>query len=119
MSSTKLTPIDILKRRKIRLQVKSDALIDILEDNFTYLQNNAVSLASETAADTFISKLPPFVQSLLGKGHKVPWSEALPSSDKLSGIAMGALDFLPILFRGKKGIVATLLIRMIKKLMKS
>lgn len=114
MSLTNLTPIDILKRRKIRLQVKSDALTDILEENFEYLQNNAVSLVSETAVDTLISKMPPFVQALFGKSSKDAICETGGSS-KFAGIASGALEFLPLFMKGKKGLIATFIIRQLKK----
>lgn len=115
MSSTNLTPIDILKRRKTRLQVKSDALTDILEDNFTYLQDNAISLISESAVDTFISKMPPFVQGLLGKGSK-PTMYDLVSQSKISDYASGVLELLPLFVKGRKGIIATFLIRKLKNL---
>ena len=114
MSATNLTPIDVLRRRKVRLQVKSDALTDILEENFVYLQNNAVSLISESAVDTLISKLPPFVQSILGKGHKVSLTQGMPLS-KFSGFASGALDLLPLFMKGGKGLIATFLIKQLKK----
>lgn len=114
MSSINLTPIDILKRRKTRLRVKSDALTDILEENFVYLQNNAVSLISETAVDTFISKMPPFIQNLLGKGSKSGMCE-MATSSKFSGLAAGAMDIIPLFMKGGKGLLATFLIRQLKK----
>ncbi|MCC8146781.1 MAG: hypothetical protein LIO93_10180, partial [Bacteroidales bacterium] len=105
---------DILKRRKTRLQVKSDALTDILEENFNYLQNNAVSLISDSVVDSFISKLPPFVQTLLGKGEKDTMC-GCSSSSKFSGFASGALDILPLFMKGGKGIVVAFLIKKLRK----
>lgn len=112
MSSTNLTPIDILRRRKTRLQVKSDALTDILEENFVYLQNNAVSLLTERAVDAFIAKMPPFVQVLFRKESK---EEESSSPFKFMGLATGALDLLPLFLKGGKGIVASFLIRQLRK----
>ncbi|MDR0428279.1 MAG: hypothetical protein LBH12_06710 [Dysgonamonadaceae bacterium] len=109
-----LTPIDILKRRKTRLQVKADALTDILEENFMYLQDNAVSLLGESAVDVFISKMPPVVRSLLGKGHKISMSNAF-SAYRISDLASGLLDMVPLFLRGGKGIIASLLIKQLKK----
>ncbi len=69
MSATNLTPLDVLQRRKIRLQVKSDALINVLEENFSYLQENVVPLITDTAVNTFISKMPPFIQNFLRRDN--------------------------------------------------
>lgn len=115
MSATNLTPLDILKRRKIRLLVKAEALTDILEENMMYLQDNAVPLVSESAMDTITSKMPPFIQSLLGKGHKISLSDAVPQA-KYSTWIFTLLDFVPMFLKGGKGFIATLLIKQIKKL---
>lgn len=110
MSVNKLTPLKNLQRQKIRLQVKSDALVDVLEENFEYLQTNIGSLVVDSTMETITSKMPPFVQNLLGKG------EASPSSLKAEGFVDKTLDILPFFMKGGKVIIVSFLLKKLKKL---
>ena len=118
MSSKKLKPIEILQRRKIRLQVKADALTNILEENFVYLQDNTVSLVSESAVNILISKMPPFIQGLFGRKKSDLTSEIKTRFNpelNISGLLVNALDIIPFFIKGKKGLLATIIINLIKK----
>ena len=120
MSSKTLKPIEILQRRKIRLQVKTDALTTILEENFVYLQDNAVSLVGESSVNILISKMPPFVQGLLGRKKSDSIDDLEPQSNtvKINNLVVNALDVIPFFIRGKKGLMASLMINLVKKFLK-
>jgi hypothetical protein len=116
MSSTKLTPLEILQRQKMRLQMKSDALIDILEDNFEYLQYNFGSLVGDSAVSAIVSKAPPVVQNLLGRGNRYD-DDKLFSVNKLAWLAEGAMDFLPLFLKGPKGWIARFVLNQARKVL--
>ena len=117
MSSKKLKPIEILQRRKIRLQVKADALTNILEENFVYLQNNAVSLVGESTVNIFMSKMPPFIQGLFGRKRNSAYEAESQSESGLNinGLVVNALDVIPLFIKGKKSLLASLIINWLKK----
>jgi hypothetical protein len=113
MSSTKLTPLEVLQRQKLRLQVKSEALTDTLEENLNYLQHNIGALLGNSAVTAVVSKTPPFVQDLLGRGERLSDGE---QPGTLLSIAEAGLDFLPLFLKGPKGFVAKLVLRQLKKI---
>jgi hypothetical protein len=115
MSSTKLTPLEVLQRQKIRLQTKSDALIDILEDNFDYLQHNMGALVGDSAVSAVVSKTPPFVQDLLGRGDRYDNGEETSAFSRLA-LLDGALDILPMFMKGPKGWIARFVLKQAKNL---
>ena len=109
MSSTKLTPIEVLQKRKNRLSIKADALKYALEDNLAYLQENIVPLISATGTDALIAKMPPFVQNLIGMRRN-------NDSFQFSGIADGAISLVPFFLKGGKGLIVSFLLKQLKKL---
>lgn len=122
MSAAKLTPLEVLQKRKVELNVKSDALVDILEDNFEYLQDNFGHLLVGAAVNAATSKLPPFVQNLIkGKHHEDSdeyeidaYSADQNSHSKLEGVADMALNIAPMFAKGIKGLLLTLILRKVK-----
>ena len=85
MGLKKLTPLEILQRKKCRLQMKTDDLIGSLEGNYEYLQQNFFPLLSESAASAVMSKLSPAI-----------------------------LDIVPFFMKGKMGRFAGLLIKLLR-----
>jgi len=76
MKSTNLTPLEALHRRKIRLEVKQDVLLEDLTDKFNFLQKNIVPLATESAMETMISGISSLtfrgiVKYIINKGRRV------------------------------------------------
>ena len=120
MSSKTLKPIEILQRRKIRLQVKADALTNILEENFVYLQENAVSLVGESTVNILLSKTPSFIQGLFGRKKDDSTAEIETQSNllKVNNLVVNVLDVVPFFIRGKKGIIVSLIINLVKKFLK-
>jgi hypothetical protein len=118
MSANKLTPLEVLQKQKIRLQTKSEALADVLEENFDYLHHNIASLLGNSAADAAISKMPPLVQNLLGKRNTEEYEDFEPSqsTNKLAMLADGALSILPFFMKGPKGFVASFVMKNLKKM---
>jgi hypothetical protein len=114
MSSTKLTPLEVLQRQKARLQLKSEALIDILEDNFDYLQHNMGALVGDSAVTAVVSKTPPFVQDLLGRGDRYDNGEEVGAFSRLA-LLDGALDIIPMFLKGPKGWITRFALKQAKK----
>jgi hypothetical protein len=110
MKPTKLTPIEVLQKRKIRLSVKADALQAVLEENLEYLQENFGALIRETTTEALIAKMPPFVQNLIGRGKNNI------SSSQYEGIAEGAIGLVPFFLKGGKGFIVSVLLNQLKKL---
>ncbi|GHT74090.1 hypothetical protein AGMMS50262_06370 [Bacteroidia bacterium] len=98
MSTTKLTPLEILQRQKLRLQVKSEALADALEGNVEYVQQNFFPLLGDTATSAVMSKMPSFVQNFSGRNS---WVE-------------GFLDIAPLFLKGKTGVAARVLAKLLR-----
>ena len=76
MKSTNLTPLEALHRRKIRLTVKQEVLLEDLTDKFNFLQKNIVPLATENAMETMISGISSLtfrgiVKYIINKGRRV------------------------------------------------
>ena len=110
MSSTKSTPLEVLQKQKARLHLKSDALIETLENDLDYVQHNMGTIISNSIVDAVLSRTPPLVQSLIGKGKK---SE--DGAFNHLGIVEGALDILPIFIKGPKGWLVRLALSQLKK----
>ncbi|MDR2805647.1 MAG: hypothetical protein LBB85_08425 [Dysgonamonadaceae bacterium] len=110
MKSVKLTPSEVLLRQKIRLQAKSDALIEGLENNLEYLQHNMGALIGQTVRDAVLSKTPPILQSLLNKEEN---SET--SVFNRWALIEGVLDILPFFIKGSKGWIVRLVLDQVKK----
>jgi len=110
MSSIKLTPSEVLQRQKARLRLKSDALVETLENNMDYIQHNMGAIISNTVVDALVSKTPPLVQSLLVKGKHSAGGIFKPSA-----LIGGAMDILPFFFKGAKGWLAHWVLNQAKK----
>lgn len=82
MSSTNLTPLEILQIRKKRLKAESGELAGSLKENADYLFRNIVPLVGGNAVST---------------------------------VTKGLLDVLPFFFKGKRSLIAGLLLQLIKK----
>ncbi|MDL2222847.1 hypothetical protein LJB98_01970 [Bacteroidales bacterium OttesenSCG-928-M11] len=124
MAANKLTPIEVLQKKKLELTVKSDALVNVLEDNFSYLQENMGSLIIDATVDAATSKLPPFVQNLIGVKHYEEDDDneeqnnfaSTASLSKFEGIADMALSVVPIFAKGIKGLLLTFALKKAKDL---
>jgi hypothetical protein len=110
MSPTKLTPLEVLQKQKLRLQHKSDVLTERLENDFDYFQNNIGTILSNTAMKAIVTKTPPVIQSLLGINRNTE-----TDSCSRSGLIAGALDVLPVFFKGPKQWIARFIIGQVKR----
>lgn len=115
MSADKRSPLERLQRQKIRLQVKSDALYDSMEENFNYLKDNAGSLVGEAAADAVLAKMPPFVQQLFPRAREKDAHSSGIASTLMAGIADKAADIVPFFVKGKKAFFLTLLLKQLTR----
>ena len=110
MSLTKLTPLEVLQRQKARLRHKSDATVEVLENDLDYIQHNMGSIIGNTVVEAVVSKTPPLVQSLLGRNKNSESGRV----DRL-GLIEGALDILPFFIKGSKGWLVRLVVNQARK----
>ena len=113
--------MQVLERRKIRLRLKSNELESALEENFIYIQDHAGSLLRDAAITAVVSQLPPWIQKLISKRNK---EDKQDESEvfflaKSVEIADGALDILPLFFKGKKAVVITFAIKLARRFLRS
>ena len=108
MRSTKLTPVEVLQKQKLRLRLKSNALSEKLENDLNYVQHNIGTIITNTVVDAVVSKTPPFVQSLFGRSQN-------PETGRFDhwGLIEGVLDFLPVVIKGQKGWLARLVLQLV------
>jgi hypothetical protein len=122
MAAGKLTPLQALERKKVYIRLYSDALVDSLEDNFQYLQENFGSLVGHATVDAAIAKLPPVVQNLLGHGRKddrkcCRGNQRDSGAARYADYADKALDIVPFFAKGAKGMVLTFLLKRVKNML--
>jgi hypothetical protein len=97
MSAAKFTPLQVLQHQKARLQAKSDALLEVVEDDLAYVQHHFGSMLGRTITEVVASKVPPIIRSLLGR-------EEPPDDDVYyRALIAGVLDMLPFLIKGRGG----------------
>ena len=109
-SSTKLTPSEVLQKQKARLRLKSDVLTERLENNLNYIQHNMGTIINHSIMEAVVSKSPPLVKSLLGRGKN-------PETGGFDrwGLIGGVLDILPIFTKGSKGWLIRLVLDQARK----
>ena len=56
MSSTKLTPSEVLQRQKARLRLQSDVLTETLENDWNYIQHNMGTIICNSVVEVVVSK---------------------------------------------------------------
>lgn len=118
MSNKKKTPKELLRTERELLERKSDMLVDSIENTLGYTRDNIVPIIGQTALETVLPMLPPFVQRILRGG-----SECVPNKktqEELSFFSLGslaeiAIDFLPFMLKGKKGIIFTFILKKLKR----
>ena len=65
MKSNQLTPWKVLQRKKTQLRLKSDALVEVLENDLDYIQHNFGTIIGNTIVEAVVAKTPQFVQAIL------------------------------------------------------
>lgn len=121
MSKTdKKTAMELLKAKKLRLRVKSEALTIALEENIEYAQENMGAILTTTVYEAIQPKVPAFLQGLTANVFNQPApnvSPYKPQSSGLLGVAADQLiDFIPFVFKGYKGVIATFVLKKLRKL---
>ena len=115
MSLVQLTPTEALQLKKKQLEAQAETLSNVLESKFDYLQKNLMPLLGNSVVDSVVSKMPPFAQDFIhrqeGSNGKKIWMSSV-----LSGVASGAMDIAPLILKGKKGFVISLLLQQAKNL---
>ena len=118
MNPKKLTPLEILQKQKIDLQVKSDELAEAIENHAKYLQQNFVPLFRDSVVESAVSKMPFPLRSLAGgflqKEKKIK-NRNLPLRRVAFGMLVGIAEIAPFFLKGKKGAFLSFLLKRIVK----
>jgi len=118
MQSKKPTPLEILQKQKIDLQVKSDALSAGIENHVKYLQQNFVPLLRAGLMEPVISKIPPPLQNLIGlffPKEKQTLARNTSGHKTFQMIAGGIAEITPFFVKGKKGVILSIILKKISK----
>lgn len=118
----KISELEQLRIKKIRLQAKLDTHVSDLDDQLCYLQDNIGSLIFNSVMSAVRSKLPPMVQGFIPSFSEddeefahTP-AKVLKNGSKTSMLIDQAIDILPVVFKGVKPLVISLLLKQIKKI---
>jgi len=121
MNPKKLTPLEILQKQKIDLQVKSDELAEAIENHAKYLQQNFVPLFRDSVVESAVSKMPFPLRGLAGgflqKEKKIK-NRNLPLRRVAFGMLVGIAEIAPFFLKGKKGAFLSFLLKRIVKWVK-
>jgi tRNA(Phe) wybutosine-synthesizing methylase Tyw3 len=116
MRKSQLTPLETLRKQKTRLQKKSDGLTGAIEKKINYLKHNSISLLSAST----LSSMAPFLRNLAAKFSEKKQKGNIKSSASRSlaiEIATGLANVIPLFFKGKKGIVISILLKTLLKML--
>jgi hypothetical protein len=116
-----ISELEQLRIRKIRLQAKLDTHASELDHHLSYLQDNMGSLLFNSAVGAVRSKLPPVVQGFLpdfSEGNKPVHTQAktLKNESKTSLLIDQVIDIVPVIFKGAKPLLISLLLKQVKKI---
>ena len=116
----KKTPLELLRAQKNRLKNKSYALTDALETNISYAQKNMGPILETTIYNAVEPKLPPFLQGIAASALNQQPKSCQGKQSTLKAPALGAvanqlIDIVPFFFKGSKAMIATFLVKQIKK----
>jgi len=118
MQSKKLTPLELLRKQKAGLQVKSDKLSVTIESRARYIQQNFVPLLRNSIVESAVLKMPPQLRSLVG-GFFLKEKQNNTQDSSLrkitQGIIVGITELAPFFLKGKKGAIVSVLLRQVVK----
>jgi hypothetical protein len=125
MQPKRLTPLEMLQKQKNELQRKSDRLGRTIEKNARYLQDNFGPLLRDNLVESAISKMPTPLQNLTDKllhkdfsqENKTVTQES-PVRKTIQGIAVGISEIVPFFLKGKKGVIISMALKQILKLIR-
>lgn len=119
-----MTALELLRAQKARLKNKSFALTDALETNISYTQKNIGPILSTTVYEAIEPKVPPFLQgitaSLLNQEQpkKSVCRQNAFKAPAIGAVANQLVDVIPFFFKGPKAIIATFLVKQLKRFLK-
>lgn len=115
----KKTPMELLKARKKLLEIKAEQTTQSLLNTLEYGQNHVGSMLTATLVESVTPILPPFAQRLISGGSKPTKknrANASTKSDTLGLISDGVLELMPLILKGSKGLIASFLLKKLKKM---
>ena len=123
MNPKKLTPLEILQKQKIDLQMKSGELTESIENRARYLQRNFVPLLRNSVMESAVSKMPSPLRSLAGNFlQKETKTDTTNLSVRRRSVAqriiIGIAEIVPFFLPGKKGAIFSILAKQVVKWVK-
>lgn len=109
------TPMELLKSRKVLLEIKAERTTQSLLNTLEYGQNNVGSMLSTTVIQSVSPILPPFAQKLISGNTKTKENSST-GTNTLGLVSDGVLELLPLIIKGSKGFIATFLLKKLKKM---
>jgi hypothetical protein len=100
MKTPKSTPLQILQKKKIRLQAQSQALLELLESDIDLVQHHFGAILAATITQTLAAKAPEPLRSLLNKNT---------SSSNPNPLLTTVLNLVPLLLKTAKQYLLPLL----------
>lgn len=129
---SKMNALNKLRYKKSILKAESEMVVQVLDNNFEYLQNNFSSLLTASGTNYIKSKLPPVISNLLFKDDKQSNNNAPAKNElfynkelnkqglkypALNQLADQLLDLAPLFFKGFKPMMAIFFAKSVKDLL--
>jgi len=114
MKLKELTPLEILQKQKIALQIKSDELTVAIENHAQYLQQHLVPLLRDSLVESAVSKMPLQLQNIAGNLFQRERKDGISDSflpKVIQGITLGIAEIAPFFIKGKKGMFLSILMK--------
>lgn len=117
MNNRKETPKELLKREKALLEKKSERLVVSIEDTLEYSRDNIGAIIGQTALESVIPMLPPFVQRILRGGECTSTKRYREEPTFLSFASLTGIvaELLPFFLKGKKGIILSYVLKKLRR----
>jgi hypothetical protein len=113
MSKTKeKTPMELLREEKEMLEMKSKILVRSLDDTLEYSRENIGSILRQSAMEAILPMVPSFIRTMIKRNNCR--EENRVSQGSVSFLADTLLELLPLVLRGKKGIIAAFILKKLK-----
>ena len=110
----KLSELERLRLRRLKIQSELNIHEKSLENNIYYIQDNFASLVGNSTLSLVRSKLPPVVRQFVPEAIQHNRKRA-GSSNKWDIITDQAIDTLPLLVKGIRPVIIAFLLKQVKK----
>lgn len=108
--------MELLQKERVALEIRSELLINSLENTLEYSKENLGSILRVSVMEAVLPTLPSFVQRMIFP--KETSTRSRENNQFTAGpvgfLAEGVLSILPFLLKGKKGIIVAFILKKLK-----